>query len=93
MIREVIPASFYKGQAGPVHTVATQAVLVCRRDLDGGLASLILDTLFDNVDRLLIAHSGSKTFGSKTRPRPGPLLVWSFIQARKASGSKRRRNY
>ena len=73
LIREVIPAGFYQGQPKPVHTVATQVVLACRRDLDGGLASLILDTLFDNVDRLLIAHSGVQDIRFQDASAPGPF--------------------
>ena len=36
LIPGVIPARFYEGQLKPIHTVATQVVLVCKRDLDGG---------------------------------------------------------
>ncbi len=73
LIPEVIPAGFYEGQRKPIHTVATQVVLACRRDLDGRLASLILDTIFDNVDRLLIAHSRVQDIRFQDAHVPGPL--------------------
>ena len=52
-----IPTHFYEGQTQPIHTLATQVILVCRKDLSNRLALQILDVLFDNVEELLLAHS------------------------------------
>jgi TRAP transporter TAXI family solute receptor len=54
----VLPPHFYEGHDREVKTVQTPVYLVCRRHLPDDLAVYVLDTLFDNVGRLLPAVSG-----------------------------------
>ncbi len=54
---EEIPANFYANQTKPVLTVGADALLMCRKNLNDNLALLILNTLFDNIGDLLIAHA------------------------------------
>jgi TRAP transporter TAXI family solute receptor len=55
-----IQGNFYEGQVEPFDTLATQVILVCRSDLDDGLAEAVLDVLFDNVAELLMVHQRAK---------------------------------
>jgi TRAP transporter TAXI family solute receptor len=52
-----IPASFYKNQLASVRTVSADVFLVCKSDFPEDLASLILQTIFDNVSDLLLVHT------------------------------------
>jgi TRAP transporter TAXI family solute receptor len=82
-----VPANFYRGQAESVSTLAVQVIMACRKDLDNGLASLILDALFDNVEGLLLSHqrvpkyirfqkaSDPKRLGA-VKLHPGAIEFW-----------------
>ena len=51
-----IPANLYRNQPGSVQTVGAEVLLVARNSLPKDLALLILETIFDNIADLLLAH-------------------------------------
>ena len=58
--RDIIPAWTYRGQEKPVQTVAVQALLVARADLEGSFIYALLNTLFANHDFLAAVHPKGK---------------------------------
>lgn len=54
---EKIPANTYKNQPGPIKTLGTDAFLVCREDFPPGAAELVLRSLFEHMDDLLLTHA------------------------------------
>jgi len=55
-----IPANTYSGQTEAVTTVAVQAALVCKSDLDETLVYNLTKTLFEHVNEL--GHAKAKEF-------------------------------
>ena len=52
-----IPAGTYQNQAKRVLTIGADTFLLARKDLGSAAARLIEETLFDNLEELLIAHT------------------------------------
>lgn len=62
-----IPAGTYKDQAEDVKAVAVSAMLAVSSDMDEELAYQLVKTLYDNLDRVELAH----TVGKMIRPETG----------------------
>ncbi|GAX88437.1 TAXI family TRAP transporter solute-binding subunit [Effusibacillus lacus] len=62
----VIPANTYKGQTEEVHTLAVANVLLVRKDLSEELVYQLTKTLYENTDRLVIAHETAKAIKLET---------------------------
>ena len=56
----LIPAGCYINQTEPVRTVAVQAVLIARRDLDADVVYEMTAALFENLPELATAHAKGK---------------------------------
>lgn len=56
----VIPAGTYTKQEDDVNTVAVMAMLVVTEDMDEDLAYNITKAIYDNIDRLVVAHPVGK---------------------------------
>ncbi len=56
----LIPAGCYINQTEPVRTVAVQAVLITRRDLDADVVYEMTAALFENLPELATAHAKGK---------------------------------
>lgn len=56
----VIPADTYIGQTAAVKTVAVQAMLIARSDLDTGLVYEMTRALFENLPELATMHAKAK---------------------------------
>jgi len=52
-----IPAHLYEDQPYDVNTLASDVLLICRKDLDKDLAAVIVKGLFYDTERLELAHS------------------------------------
>lgn len=52
-----IAPGIYQGQPGEVRTVSTWSILCARRDLEDDLVELVLDTLHQEIDSLLLSHA------------------------------------
>jgi TRAP transporter TAXI family solute receptor len=63
---DLIPAWTYRGQEKPVQTVAVQALLVARADLEGTFIYTLLHTLFANHDFLATVHPKGKLIRLET---------------------------
>ncbi len=50
-----IPANFFMNQTASLRTVGSEALLMCRKDLDNDLVFLIENAFFDNIENLLLA--------------------------------------
>ncbi len=61
-----IPGGTYPGLSQPVQTVAVQAVLVARMDLDAGLVYAMTRALFDNLPELAKMHAKGKEISLST---------------------------
>ena len=55
-----IPANSYENQAQRVRTVSADTFLLCRKNLDPDLVFLIEQALFNNLERLLMAHDKAR---------------------------------
>jgi len=66
-VKNVIPANTYKGVTEDVQTVAVQAMLAVRSDMDEELAYNLVKTMYDNLDRIKAAHS----VGELIKPETG----------------------
>lgn len=67
-----IPANTYRGQAEAVDSVAVMAMLVTRQDVDENLINALVGALWENLDRLRVAHARGRdiTTGSARRGMP-----------------------
>lgn len=58
--KTIIPADTYSDQTEDIQTVTVQAMLAVSSDLDEELCYNLVKTMYDNLDRLIAAHSVGK---------------------------------
>jgi len=66
---QVVPTETYKGQTKEVTTVAVKSMLAVSSKLPADLVYQLLETLFNNTDRLIAAHAQGKNVKLENRPR------------------------
>ncbi len=69
----VIPAGTYKGVDEDINTVAVQAMLAVRSDMDEELAYNLVKTMYDNLDRIKAAHSVGEIIKPETGTEGMPV--------------------
>lgn len=69
----VIPAGTYKGVDEDINTVAVQAMLAVRSDMDEELAYNLIKTMYDNLDRIKAAHSVGEIIKPETGTEGMPV--------------------
>ena len=57
LVETQISMGFYQNQPKRIQTVGADVYLICRKDLPEHLAYIIIETLFDNITDLLLAHT------------------------------------
>ncbi|MBI3998309.1 MAG: TAXI family TRAP transporter solute-binding subunit [Armatimonadetes bacterium] len=70
-----IPANTYRGQIEPVETTAVMAMLVTRQDVEEHLIYALTAALWDNVDRLRVAHARGRDVTALTARRGMPITM------------------
>jgi TRAP transporter TAXI family solute receptor len=75
LIEVEIPANFYVNQTQTIQTVGAEALLLCRKDLDKELVFLVVNTLFDNIGNLLLAHARAEDIRLETAFNDLPTTV------------------
>lgn len=50
----------YEAEQGQIRTMRSDVLLVCRNDFDSQTVHLVLDSLFDNLNHLLLAHTTAR---------------------------------
>jgi len=63
---QVVPAGTYQGQTKDVTTVAVKSMLAVSSKLSEDLVYRLLETMYDNTDRLIAAHSQGKNIKLET---------------------------
>lgn len=63
---QVVPTETYKGQTKEVTTVAVKSMLAVSSKLPADLVYQLLETLFNNTDRLIAAHAQGKNVKLET---------------------------
>lgn len=78
--KNVIPANTYKGVTEDVQTVAVQAMLAVRSDMDEELAYNLVKTMYDNLDRIKAAHSVGELIKPETGTEGMPVELHPGVQ-------------
>ena len=65
-VRFTIPAGTYRGQDEDVETVAVRAIITVREEFDADLLYEMLETLFDNQERIIRSHSAGRFINLET---------------------------
>lgn len=63
---QVVPAGTYQGQTKDVTTVAVKSMLAVSSKMSEDLVYRLLETMYDNTDRLIAAHSQGKNIKLET---------------------------
>lgn len=71
----VIPANTYRGQSDPVATAAVMAMLVTRQDADADLVYALTRALWDNTERLRVAHARGRDITTASARRGMPITM------------------
>jgi TRAP transporter TAXI family solute receptor len=68
-----IPAGTYPGQNSPVQTIAVKAMLVVDASLDEQIAYNITKAIFENVNRIALAHAQGRAISVETADEGMPV--------------------
>jgi len=71
----VIPAGTYSGVNEDINTVAVQAMLAVRSDMDEELAYNLVKTMYDNLDRIKAAHAVGELIKPETGTEGMPIKL------------------
>ncbi|NLZ52644.1 MAG: TAXI family TRAP transporter solute-binding subunit [Thermoanaerobacteraceae bacterium] len=71
--KNVIPAKTYSGVDEDIQTVAVQAMLAVRSDMDEELAYNLVKFMYDNLDRIKAAHSVGELIKPETGTEGMPI--------------------
>ena len=72
---QTIPPNTYRGQIEAVDTVAVMAMLVTRQDVDEQLVYALVQALWENTDKLRIAHARGRDIATATARRGMPITM------------------
>jgi TRAP transporter TAXI family solute receptor len=71
----VIPANTYKGQTEAVNTLTVKSMLCVSADLDEDLAYALTKQIYENLDRVILAHNVGKFITKETALEAMPIPV------------------
>lgn len=69
----VIPANTYSGQTTDVNTLTVKSMLCVSADLDEALAYALTKQIYENLDRVVLAHSVGKYITKETAMEAMPI--------------------
>lgn len=71
----VIPANTYKGQTSDVNTLTVKSMLCVSADMDEALAYALTKQIYENLDRVVLAHNVGKFITKETAMEAMPIEV------------------
>ena len=71
----VIPADTYKGQTADVNTLTVKSMLCVSADLDEELAYALTKQIYENLDRVVLAHNVGKFITKETALDAMPIPI------------------
>ena len=69
----VIPADTYKGQTTDVNTLTVKSMLCVSADMDEALAYALTKQIYENLDRVVLAHNVGKFITKETAMEAMPI--------------------
>ncbi len=69
----VIPANTYKGQTADVNTLTVKSMLCVSADMDEELAYALTKQIYENLDRVVLAHNVGKFITKETAMEAMPI--------------------